>query len=598
MGAVLLVCRLVVRDLRRRPAEAALFLLAITAATATLALGLAAGQMTDILYDKTRAATAGPDVVVVTANSTAQTRADLARVADGPHVTGHSGPYTVFDTTLRAHGHTLKTVVEARGVNRPRIEHPQVTSGSWLRPGGAVLERGFADVLGIHVGERVSVHGHSYPVVGLAVTAGDIVFPWQGLLANGGGGPEEHQRGLVWLTPTDARAAADGQSAIGYVMNLRLDDPERAVGYGDYYRGVDDAPVLANFQNWHFIRFQDSVLVRDTMPALVIGSWLLAAAAVVGLAGLVTGRAAQQTRRVGVLKAVGATPGLVAVVLLIEHLLLAALAAALGLLIGTLVAPVLADPSAGLLGGTIPPSPDAITGVIVLAVVVPLFAVFGPTVRAATTSTVRALADTPREAQGRAPLTALSAHLPTSLLLGVRLITRRPRRAVLVAVSTATVSVMVSAMVVLEHQTVRRYDFGSTTLNNVHDAQTTQVMFGICVTLGLLAAVNTMVLTWSVGLDARHPLAIARTLGATPGQITAGLCVAQVLPALPGVVVGSPIGLLLYLVFSPPSTTMPSTGSLLTALLAILLGTAAFAAVPAWLHTRRPATDVLSAETA
>jgi hypothetical protein len=46
VGRVLLVCRLAARDLRRRPLEAALLLLAITAATATLTLGLALSGVT------------------------------------------------------------------------------------------------------------------------------------------------------------------------------------------------------------------------------------------------------------------------------------------------------------------------------------------------------------------------------------------------------------------------------------------------------------------------------------------------------------------------------------------------------------------------
>jgi hypothetical protein len=41
MGPILLVCRLAVRDLRRRPAQAVLLLIAITTATTTLTLGLA-----------------------------------------------------------------------------------------------------------------------------------------------------------------------------------------------------------------------------------------------------------------------------------------------------------------------------------------------------------------------------------------------------------------------------------------------------------------------------------------------------------------------------------------------------------------------------
>jgi hypothetical protein len=44
MALVLLICRLVARDLRHRPAQAVLLLVAITAATATLTLGLVLGS--------------------------------------------------------------------------------------------------------------------------------------------------------------------------------------------------------------------------------------------------------------------------------------------------------------------------------------------------------------------------------------------------------------------------------------------------------------------------------------------------------------------------------------------------------------------------
>ena len=63
MGKLVLVGRLVARDLRHRWAQAALLLLAITAATATLTLGLALHGVTNQPYRQTRAATNGPDVV-------------------------------------------------------------------------------------------------------------------------------------------------------------------------------------------------------------------------------------------------------------------------------------------------------------------------------------------------------------------------------------------------------------------------------------------------------------------------------------------------------------------------------------------------------
>ena len=63
MSRIRLVARLAARDLRQRPAQALLLLLAITAATTTLTLGLALNGVTSHPYQQTRAATNGPDVV-------------------------------------------------------------------------------------------------------------------------------------------------------------------------------------------------------------------------------------------------------------------------------------------------------------------------------------------------------------------------------------------------------------------------------------------------------------------------------------------------------------------------------------------------------
>ena len=75
----------------------------------------------------------------------------------------------------------------------------------------------------------------------------------------------------------------------------------------------------------------------------------------------------EQTRRVELLKAVGATPWLVAGVLLFEHLVIALCAAGLGLLIGWLAAPLIDGPGAGLLGAAGAPSLSGATVASVIA---------------------------------------------------------------------------------------------------------------------------------------------------------------------------------------------------------------------------------------
>ena len=99
-----------------------------------------------------------------------------------------------------------------------------------------------------------------------------------------------------------------------------------------------------------YIQAASANLVRNQRKALLTGGWLLVLLAVASVAVLVGGRMADQIRRVGLLKAVGATPSLVAAVLLAEYLVVALVAAGTGLILGRVTAPLLIDSSAGLVG--------------------------------------------------------------------------------------------------------------------------------------------------------------------------------------------------------------------------------------------------------
>ena len=80
----------------------------------------------------------------------------------------------------------------------------------------------------------------------------------------------------------------------------------------------------------------------------------------------------------------------------------------------------------------------------------------------------------------------------------------------------------------------------------------------ITVVLVALAALNAICTTWATVLDARHSSALARALGATPQQVTAGLSAAQVLPALPGALLGIPLGIGLFAVANGADGRRPS----------------------------------------
>ena len=100
MGRLALVARLVARDLRHRPAQAVLLLLAVTAAAATLTLGLALNGVTNSPYLRTQAATNGPDVTaaILPARSGSGQPADLPALlalGNAPGVVARGGPFPV-----------------------------------------------------------------------------------------------------------------------------------------------------------------------------------------------------------------------------------------------------------------------------------------------------------------------------------------------------------------------------------------------------------------------------------------------------------------------------------------------------------------------
>ena len=594
MGRILLIFRLVLADVRRHPGQAVILLVSITAATTMLSLGMSLHGATETLYRQTRAATAGPDIVVFSPGSDRTATSALTSLEHAPGVVAHSRPYRQFYTTLTAHGVPANVVMQGADATPGPIDRPLVTSGTWVRPGGIVVERGFANALGVHVGDHVTVAGRSLPIVGIAVTAAYTVYPWAQM---GVEGPSDSS-GLVWLNEPDTRALASADLSVTSAIYLKLRDPAATQAFVDSHRAsVDPSQTTTHFFTWQFMVVQNSVMLRDSQPILVIGSWLLCFLAIAGVATLAAGRAAKQTRRVGLLKAVGATPGLIAAVLLAEYLALALLADALGLTAARLAEPAIINPTASLITAATGPTGTTIAVTTVIALAVAALTTLGPTVRALRTETVTALADTAHQPQHRAHLTRISALLPTPLLLGLRLIARRPGRAFLHACNMTATLATITALLMEYAQPVRGYGLGgSSSLTNLKADQGRHMMLAVTAALIILAVINTITITWTTAQEARPTMAIARTLGATPGQITAGLSAAQLLPTLPGALAGIPMGIILCLPFSAANVTWPPVWLLFTAALAALPATAALTAIPARIAARRSVAQTLSAE--
>ena len=614
MGKILLVGRLAARDLRRHKAQAVLLLLAIAAATTVLALGLALSGVTNQPYQQTRAATKGPDVV-----GSLDTPGQATALIHASGVTAASGPYPLAYAVLRVNGRTAGAEAEGRTEAPAAVDQPELTAGSWVRPGGVVVERTFAEALGVSVGDRLTLNGQSFTVAGIAVSAAVAPYPnicYSGCALTGylqGYGIGAKDIGLVWMTEaavTKLTSAADPLA--NYVLDLKLRDPDQAQAFanrytthgppGPHFSTPQDNPIVQDltFNTWQNLASSYGLLVTDEQSVLVPGAALLCLLALASVAVLVGGRLAENTRRVGLLKAAGGTPGLIAATFLAENLVLALVAGAAGLAIGWLAAPLLTSPGAALVGAAGAPSltPLMVVAVLGVALVVALASTLSPAIRAARSSTVSALADSARPPRRHGALIRLSSRLPVPALFGLRLAARRPRRALLSAASIA-ITVCGIVAVLAFHATVSRTVAGGSAggLTNPVVSRDEQMLTVITIMLVTLSALNAVFIAWATVLDARRPAALMRALGARSQQVSTGLLAAQVLSALPGAILGVPLGIVLFRAVGGHQTAPPSALWVVAAVLGTLLAVAGLTTVPARIGARTPAPQILQSET-
>ncbi|MGI8714494.1 MAG: FtsX-like permease family protein [Solirubrobacteraceae bacterium] len=601
MGRLVLLWRLVSGDIARRKAQSTLLVVMIATTTTTLTLGLALRGISDNPFAHTRAATRGPDVVAMYgvwgfSHPPGTFPGSLARfeaLTRAPGVVGSSGPYPVGFPRLTARGLGVQVLAEGRDSRQATVDQPLLTAGRWVTPGGVVIERAFADALGVHVGQPIRVAGRVFRIVGIALSTSQSVYP-EGF-------------GMVWLTGADLQRVEAMSRPAGYLLNLKLADPRTAPPFAAEHA----APLPSrqawqawSLESWQDIRTGDLKVITTEQGVLLTVSWLLGVLASATIAVLVGGRMAEQTRRVGLLKAVGATPRLIAMILLAENLLLALAAAILGLTAGRLLAPTLIEAGTGVLGT---PSSSPLTlataGLIVLvAVIVAAAATVAPVVRGARTSTITALTESVHPPHRRPWLITLSALLPVPLLLALRLIARRIRRTVLTAVSLGIAVTMIVVTLIMQHEINTK----NTAISSKHHAgmlpgtfivdRVSHLVFLLSTIMIVLAAISTIITTWTTVIDSQRSTALARTLGATPRQITAALATAQLFPALAAAGLGIPVGLGLYRLADHGGQGSAPLPWLLAVIPGTLIAVAALTAIPARIGANRPVAEVLRSE--
>ena len=605
-----LVLRLAHRNLRRRPGQAALLLVTLTIATFTLGTAMALQGIGDGPWNRVFRATNGPHVSFVAfltpdgpddAARLADLRRGAVEMAESPGVVAVGGPWTHLFGSLQVPRGTEDITAEVRDPGPSAVDQPLVTDGRWLSPGGGVvLEHGLAETLGLAAGDTATINGRPFPIVGVGLSVSAGPFPLS-------------RPGQLWVDPDTAAAMrAQGMVEEGFALGLRLADPERAQAFVAAHADlgeVDLGPsVHPELEAWNDSNASPSDV--DTLAAVLYAAGsLLALLAVATAAVIVADRMAAQTRQIGTLKAVGVTPRQVVLVVLSEHLAIAAVATTLGLLLGRLVAPWLAASSVSLLGDPElrPVTPRQVAVVAGVAAVTVLLGTIRPARRSIRHSTLRALATQARPPRQPGPVARLvtGSGVPLPGVLGLRTAWRRPAR---LLTNAAGLSLGVAVVVVALglRASLRLIDElpaepGGAAVANPTEALYAQIRTVVIATATLLlvlACVNAFVVASFAARDSARNHAVLRAVGATPRQTTVALVVSQLGASAVAVVVGIPLGLGLWGVMDGgdlPPVPVPA-GSLVLLAVAVPIGFAALVTLPAHRLAHRPIAPVLAPE--
>ena len=512
----LTLVRLAFAGIRSRRLASALTILLSAAAAATIVLALEVGGTARDPWQRTFEAAHGAHVL-----ANVSSEADARAVARRPGVVERAAPVPIARVAVAGGEEMLHLTAPGRA---PRVNAPVPTQGSPPRDGGVVLERSFADALGLRVGDRLRLAAAELPIVGIAISPSQPRYP-------------RRNPGLAWVTRATLEQVVPDRRTWRWVQAVRLRDPAAAPAF---------AAQLVGVETW---QDQRATALAEAQPiTLILTTYtivlLLVVFAVVAI--LVGARVSEQHREIGLLKAVGLTPRQVGAVFVIESAALGLIAVVIGFSIGVLGAPRLAAASAETMLGS--PTTAANPWHLVFAAV-PVLLVLVASARSATRRSTRfsvlhAIQSGTATPASPSRLTRALARvsLPVPLALGLTDLLARRHRAIrlaaAIAVTGAAVVFALSMEASLDAQAAGK-------VSDVPDELPVLVY-----TLDALLLVITLTALAAVALlsvrERIRDYGVLKTIGMTPRQIASSLVSAHTAVALVAAVLAIPLGLALY----------------------------------------------------
>jgi putative ABC transport system permease protein len=571
--------------IRARLLASALTILLSSAAAATIVLALEVGGTARDPWQRTFDAANGAHVL---ANVPSQ--AGARAIAKLPGVAERGEPIPSATASVASRDGTDR--LQLAGLRAPaRVNMPVRTEGRTAPAGGIVLERSFADALGLRVGGtlRLTAAGASIelPVVGTAVSPSQPRYP-------------RSNPGLAWVTRSTLARIQPDRSRWRWNQAIRLPDAAAAPAFAAR-AAASQPPEVAFVQTW---QDQRAEALREAQPLTIILTTytivlLVVVFAVVAI--LVGARTTAQHREIGLLKAVGLTPRQVTAVFALESAALGAIAVLIGFTVGALLAPRLAAPSAETMLGspTTAASPWHLLVASIPVLLVLLASARSSTRRSTRFTVLHAIQSGAPSPASRSRLAQAvdRASLPVPLALGLKDLLARRHRALrlggAIAITAAAISFALSMQATLNAQAGE--------VSDVPD-ELPVLVYTLDAVL-LLITVTTLVAVALLSVRERtRDYGVLKTIGLTPRQIASSLVSAHTAVALIAALLSIPIGIALYRTVyaiaggDSDDLVIASWWSLTLVPIGTLLMVAAATSLPARLATRIPTADALRYE--
>jgi putative ABC transport system permease protein len=578
--------RLAFAGIPSRLLASVLTILLCSAAAATIVLALEVGATARDPWQRTFTAANGAHVL-----ANVPSRADARAIAALPGVAERDEPVPIAATSVARSGGTDRLQLAGLPA-RPRVNTPVRTAGEELREEGIVLERSFADALGLEVGTplRLAVAGGpiELPILGTAISPSQPRYP-------------RSNPGLSWVTRATLERIEPDRSRWYWTQAIRLTNAAAAPAFAA--RAAASLPAgSASVVTWEDQREE---ALRDAQPiGIILTTYTIVLLGVVFavVAILVGARASAQHREIGLLKAVGLTPRQVTAVFALESAALGLIAVVIGFAIGALLAPRLAAPAAETMLGS--PTTAANPWHLLVASIPLLLVLIGSarssTRRATRFSALHAIqAGTPAPApRSRLVRTIARASLPIPLALGLKDLLARRHRAIrlagAIAVTGAAIVFAISMKASLDAQPTGE-------ISDVPD-ELPVLVYTLDAVLILITATTLVAIALLSVRERIRDYGVLKAVGLTPREISSSLVSAHAAVGLLAALLSIPVGTGLYVIVygiaggSAEDRVIAPWWWLALVPIGTVLMVVAATSLPARLATRIPTADALRYE--